>query len=58
MEPSLRVTDIPKASIAVWDSLVGFAIRVMVLLKAVPAWEPLIPAFAISPVATAISSME
>ena len=30
----------------------------IIVLKAVPAWEPLIPAFAIRPIASAVSSAE
>ena len=56
MDPSLFVRDIPRASIAPWTSLVGFAIRVKILRKAVPAWLALIPEFAIRPIATAQSS--
>ena len=47
----------PNASIAVPDSFVGFTSLVIVLLNAVPACSPLIPAFAIKPIATAVSSI-
>ena len=39
------------------DSAVGFASLVMVLRRAVPDWDPLIPALAISPMLTAMSWM-
>ena len=58
MDPLLFVSDILRVSIAPWTSLVGFAIRVKMLLRAVPAWLALIPEFAIRPIAVAQSSAE
>ena len=48
----------PSFFIAVEDSLVGFAILVITERRAVPASLPLIPLFAIKPVARAISWIE
>ena len=57
MDPSAFWISMSRKSIAVADSFVGFAIRVSHPRSAVPAWLPLIPAFAMRPVATAMSSM-
>ena len=54
--PALSVKLMPSLSIAVLDSLVGFAILVSNPLKDVPACEALIPLFAIRPSATETSS--
>ena len=56
--PSAVVIEIPKSSIAWPDSFVGFTNLVNNPLKAVPAWLPFIPALAIKPIATAVSSIE
>ena len=56
--PELSVIDRPSASIAVCDSFVGFANLVITERRDVPACDPLIPAFAISPMAVAVSSAE
>ena len=58
MEPSLFVSDTPRASIAPCTSFVGLAILVMILLSEVPAWLALIPELAIRPIAVAQSSAE
>ena len=56
MLPLLSVSDTPSLSMAPWTSFVGFAIRDMMERKEVPAWLALIPEFAISPIARAVSS--
>ena len=56
--PFASVMLMPNAFMAVPDSFVGLAIRVMVERNDVPAWVPLIPLLAIRPVATAKSSTE
>ena len=57
MLPSPSTSDIDKASIYPRICFVGFARFVSMVRIAVPAFCPLIPAFAINPVATATSSM-
>lgn len=51
MEPSEFLMEIPYFSIAFAASDGGLARRVSILLKDVPDWLPLIPAFAINPIA-------
>ena len=58
MDPSAFWISMSRKSIAVADSFVGFASLVRNPRIAVPAWDPLIPALAMSPVATATSSIE
>ena len=57
MDPSAFVTSIPYFSMASAICLVGFTMLVSPVRSAVPADDALIPAFAISPIATAVSSM-
>ena len=56
--PSESTRLIPKASIAVTTVSVGEARFVIIFLREVPDCEPFIPALAIRPMATDISSME
>ena len=56
--PELSVREIPYCSIAIATVSVGLARLVIAERNAVPAWEDLIPAFAISPMAMAESSAE
>ena len=58
MEPSLFVIEIPSSSIAIATSSVGLASLVIIDRRDVPACPALIPEFAISPIATAVSSAE
>ena len=57
MDPSAFVVLTPKSLNAAAASFGGLTSRVMIDRKDVPAWLPLIPAFAISPIAVAVSSM-
>ena len=56
ISPSSFCSDSPRYSIAAAISSVGFARLVRVVLSAVPPWEALMPALAISPSAMAVSS--
>ena len=56
VEPSDFVRDTPNLSITPDISSVGFARFARAALSVVPAWLPFIPAFAISPIASAVSS--
>ena len=57
MLPSALVMDSPSSSIASAAAFGGFASLVRIARKLVPACVPLIPAFAIKPIAVAVSSM-
>ena len=57
MFPSPSVNEMPSFSISSAHSFGGAESLLSVDLKAVPALSPLIPAFAIIPIATAVSSM-
>ncbi len=56
--PELSVIANPRVSIAMADSSVGFASLVRMARRDVPAWLLFIPAFAIRPMAMAVSSAE
>ena len=56
IDPSESVRETPKASIAIRTSFVGLVSLLIMERSAVPAWELLIPALAMRPIAMAVSS--
>lgn len=56
--PSLSVRETPRSSIYAATVSLGFARLVSTPRREVPAWLPLMPALAMSPMARAVSSME
>ena len=54
--PLSSVREIPSLFIALWTSFVGFVSLLIMERRAVPALEPFIPALAMRPIASAVSS--